>query len=175
MIKINIKLMKNIFLTILTIFFLQTVDAQRLTPSVISSGGSVSATGNIYYSFTVGELFTPVSRNQYVLTQGFEQPASITIKKIEQQDSLTQNIKLRAFPNPTKSVVNINITSKNEIQNLEILVFDITGKQINLPVEKNNSTNYNNIKLNFQNQQAGQYFIRIYINENMYFYKIIKN
>jgi len=142
--------MKNIILIISTIFFLQTTNAQHLTPSVISSGGNVATTSNIYYSFTVGELFTPVSRNQYVLTQGFEQPINISIKKIDKQDSLTQNVELRAYPNPTTSVISLNITSQNEIKNLQILVSDISGRQINLPIEKNNSTHYNNIKLNFE-------------------------
>ncbi len=167
--------MKKTLLIILTIIISQTIDAQTLTPSVISSGGSVANTENIYYSFTIGELITPVSHNQYILTQGFEQPTSISIKKIEQQDTIIQNVELRAYPNPTKNSVTINITSKKEIANLQISVFDITGQQINLPVEKNNSAHYNTIKLNFENQEIGQYFVRIYINEIFYSYKTIKH
>lgn len=166
--------MKPFFIFII-ILLTQTVFAQQLTPSVISAGGKQVATGNVFYSYTIGELVTPLASNNVVLTQGFEQPAEISIEE-NLADTTETNFILKAYPNPTNSFVNINITSQYEILDIKTQTFDITGKQIYLSSEIYRSENYGIAKLDFSNLQIGQYFVKIIINqEKIFSYKIIKN
>ena len=57
------------------------------------------------------------------------------------------------FPNPTKSLITI------EVENLkQITVYDINGKKI---IKKNNTDGLDKMMLNLENQSIGTYFIEI--------------
>lgn len=166
--------MKRTTIIIIISLFTQVIFAQYLTPSVVSSGGQQIATNNIFYSYTVGEIALPISDEQYFLTSGFEQPTNISIRKIR-QDSLLNEVEITAFPNPTQNKITLNVTSKEEIIDFKIIVFNILGERISLPIENNNFENFMNLKLDFEHQPNGQYFVKINIDQNFYTYKIIVN
>lgn len=63
---------------------------------------------------------------------------------------------LSVYPNPTKDIVNIDLTKIND-RNIQLKVIDITGKVIHS--EKSCSTNI--VSLDFTKYQSGVYFINI--------------
>lgn len=99
--------------------------SQSLTPTVVGSSGDFYTTTAASLSWTLGEIVTETyigTNNQ--LTQGFQQP-DIRFSIIEDQ---TKEITLNLYPNPTGSLVNLEI--KNNDTPLSIIINDPSGKTI---------------------------------------------
>ena len=67
--------------------------------------------------------------------------------------------KLVAYPNPTKSGLNVNYESNEEVS-LNIQVLDMTGK-VHLTKQIEGLKGDNNIRLDIDNLPNGAYFMRV--------------
>ena len=151
----------------------QLLNAQNLTPSVISSNGSQIKTNGIYFSYTVGEISTSVLRNTFILTQGFEQPVNMTVKQIR-ADSISNNCEINVYPNPTMDIINAKITSKNKLSNININIYNVLGSTINLPVNKLIYENFATFEIDFTSLTKGNYIIKFLIDNKIYTYQVVK-
>ena len=147
--------------TFFLIVFLCSIGAyaQSTTPSVIATAGTSTKTDSIHLTYTIGEVMIPTFKNGNTLTQGFNQPAKLTVDAIENIEPT--KFTLNAYPNPTTDVLNITIKKSDINDAFMFQVFDINGKIINLPTE---TTNDNTI-INTVSLTAGQYIVRV-INKN---------
>jgi len=99
--------------------------AQKLTPTVVSSGGSYHSAGGYTLSATVGEIaVTTLKAATLTLTQGFQQPYDIGvgIKETGLDWSIT------AYPNPVSQFLNIRF-DVTEPLDLNVEIMDIAGRK----------------------------------------------
>jgi hypothetical protein len=129
------------------------VDAQVLSPSVISSQGNFSSNGNISLSTTVGEVFTSFfSGSSSVLSQGFHQPDLLVITG--EWAMATKDISLRIFPNPTGGIINIHVSGEGSFMS-HLSVMDITGKMLRKEAVLVNS----NLQIDLSEYAQGSYIL----------------
>lgn len=121
----KIKIMKfRIILSILLGFSCSSF-GQKLTPTVVSSGGSYFSAGGYTLSATVGEIaVTTLKSATLTLTQGFQQPYDIGvgIKETGLDWSIT------AYPNPVSEFLNIRF-DVNDPLDLNVEIMDIAGRK----------------------------------------------
>ncbi len=150
---------KKYILIIIMMASILSVDAQILTPSVISTAGSVHNKSGKTISYTIGQLITPSFKNKKILTQGFQQanPIIVNIRKKENNNN-NNNIKVSVFPNPTYNFINIRIKDAKDEKYI-IQIYDIFGRLLIDKIIEYKTNNKFNIDI--QNLNAGQYMIRI--------------
>ena len=99
--------------------------AQKLTPTVVSSGGSYFSAGGYTLSATIGEIaVTTLKTASLTLTQGFQQPYDIgtSIKETGLDWSIT------AYPNPVSEFLNIRFDLTDPID-LNVEIMDMSGRK----------------------------------------------
>lgn len=64
------------------------------------------------------------------------------------------------YPNPFNPVVNITY-ALSELTNVKLIIYDLTGKQVESLVDKFQSPGYHIIKWNADGYPSGAYFIRM--------------
>lgn len=79
------------------------------------------------------------------------------------------NENINVYPNPTTSFVNINLDT-NAYNIVSVKVTDALGKQINNITEIGSQS----IKIDLQNQKTGIYFIQLTKNNDISYYKVVK-
>jgi hypothetical protein len=76
--------MKKYFLLIQVTFFYILMNAQNISPELISSSGDYFENTNSLISFSIGEIATETFHNTFnFLSQGFQQPVSISITGVD--------------------------------------------------------------------------------------------
>ena len=166
--------MKKLLIISILFFVLLNTNAQNITSFVVSPGGNQVNSNNIFYSYTIGEISAQPTHNGYILTSGFEQPLNISVKQ-SKKDSLSSDYEIRTYPNPTLDIINFNITSQDEISDININIYNILGEEISVPTKKIIYENFCSVKIDLSNSQAGYYFIKLQFNNNYSnTYKIIK-
>lgn len=139
-----------------------SLEAQTISRYSISSASGFYSE-NLSLDFSVGQIITPIVENSQILTSGFQQPENKTIKNEQKNEFI--NYELNIFPNPTNSYTNIIITSEFEIEQINVNVYDVCGKEIFLDYNQQNLTNYQKIKINFSNVTEGNYLVLVTINQ----------
>ena len=138
------------FLTILSFAALPVLGvAQSIEPQVIASAGEHFSNGNVQLSWTLGEVMIDTYDNgTNILTQGFHQ-TELTVTSIEET---LADVRLNMYPNPTMEFLNIELG--NNGSDIELQLFDMTGKLVHsdkieafqtkyvLPMEKVATGNY---------------------------------
>lgn len=138
------------FLTILSFAALPLLGvAQSIEPQVIASAGEHFSNGNVQLSWTLGEVMIDTYDNgTNILTQGFHQ-TELTVTSIEET---LADVRLNMYPNPTMEFLNIELG--NNGSDIELQLFDMTGKLVHsdkieayqtkyvLPMEKVATGNY---------------------------------
>ncbi len=138
------------FLTILSFAALPVLGvAQSIEPQVIASAGEHFSNGNVQLSWTLGEVMIDTYDNgTNILTQGFHQ-TELTVTSIEET---LADVRLNMYPNPTMEFLNIELG--NNGSDIELQLFDMTGKLVHsdkieayqtkyvLPMEKVSTGNY---------------------------------
>ncbi len=150
--------MKNriIIFFITTFFAVGHMQAQSLTPVVISSSGG-------YYTSAVGSLSSTVAEMTMVqtfsstgnyLTQGFQQPEEwyTAVKEEQQTDG---NISI--YPNPSNGNFNLTVNSK-EKGNAQIQLYDILG-QMTFSKQMEIGTGLNTENIDIRAFAMGMYFL----------------
>lgn len=132
--------------------------AQKDNHFVIAAAGEISKSSTIVLEWTVGETaIETVSSSSSLYTQGFHQP-SIDVQRIGSSDGalVMKNI-VRVFPNPTTSVLNIQLDKVPEVPLLVTLV-DANGRVL---INNNFPPKSNVLKINVSRFAQGTYFLRI--------------
>lgn len=151
---------KFLLLTLFLYLIVNDSGAQVLLERQVmaSGGGHASATG-VILSYTIGEpAILTLTNASAILTQGFQQPAFITVGL---PDPYTDLQSLNIFPNPVTDQLNISIQSSKSFEAL-ISLFDLTGRLVMpeqlFPVMENISLL---IRLDLQSLAPAAYLVRI--------------
>ena len=133
--------------------FSSKVISQQLIRQTLSCVGNSHTMNGITISQTIGQPSSTSSEKVYgiVLNQGFQQSLFFN-SKIPQ----FKNLEVSAYPNPTNSVINLEIISKNMLD-LNMNVHNSIGKLIT-----EMKVSGMNLTLNFQHREPGMYFISFY-------------
>lgn len=165
--------MKSIITFLLFLFFkFSFILAQEIKPQIVSTAGATMNQSNAKLSFTVGEIVVKtVTNGTNSIGQGFTNSTTnniITAIK-EPKASLLQ---MKVYPNPASDLIYVDI-SDNKVPNIQLSVYDITGKQIS---NDNYAAGNNHIGINTQNWQKGEYIIVINDanNEQLGSYKVVR-
>lgn len=114
-------MIKNVFWVFLLIF-VQTSDAQNLSPTVLNSSGGVIQNSAISLEWSLGELaVSTIGTPSNLLTQGFLQP-NLNIVGTE---DLFDESRFAVFPNPVSGFLAL----RTDIQDIKtIQVHDVFGR-----------------------------------------------
>jgi len=128
--------------------------AQATGADVYASAGNCYVNSNASLCWTLGEPLseTDGSSTNY-LTQGFQQPSSITVTNVISPTSPQGNIS--AYPNPVTSTVYLQNNGESKTLNVELVDMDgktITAKIMTTPQEQFDLSSYAN----------GIYFLKVY-------------
>jgi hypothetical protein len=149
---IKMKIMK--FLTIISLSLLPFLGmAQSITPEVIASAGEHYDNGTVQLSWTLGEVMIDTYDNgTNILTQGFHQ-TQLTVTSIEEE--LT-DVRMSLYPNPTSEYLNIELG--NNEQDINLQLYDMSGKLIHKDVINAYDTKY---VLPMQMVATGKYLVQM--------------
>jgi hypothetical protein len=129
------------------------VCAQSLSQTVNATAGDFYQNGTASLSWTIGEpIVNTLENGSLRLTQGFHQPY-LAISSIYELG----NIGIRLYPNPSKSMLNIDIT---ETGSFSADLYDLLGRKL-----QSFSIVGNHYSLDLTDFAAANYFIRIYNSE----------
>lgn len=144
--------------------------AQTITPQVIATAGNHSTITGMQVSWTIGETITStISNGNNTITQGFHQPDTVIVISLEEKSE--SGILVNVFPNPTSDIISINLT--NNLKNLQLELFDMTGKLLQA---REIGTFENHIQINMVDYANANYLLRIHSidDDTNYNYKLIK-
>lgn len=119
--------MKKFTSLIFVVLMVKSLNAQMLTPTVISSGGAFYSNASAMLSTTIGELtmIETFSSSANFLTQGFQQPEILTVGL---EESPASNNAVLIFPNPATDVFTLSANFK-EGGTIEIIVYNALGQE----------------------------------------------
>ena len=144
-----------LFITSVTVW---SVVAQRLTPTVVASGGGSATKSSYSLAYTVGEtnIITLKSQN-YVVTQGFHQ----TKYQLGSNPIITP---LTASPNPVTSrcsyKLRLTFYITEEVKAYTVTICNLSGRIVGL-------ANYDNLLVNdfkiidFSDYALGMYLVKV--------------
>ena len=143
-----------LFCTFLLISSLNLL-AQKISNQVINSSGGVGITGNLIFTYAVGEpITTTIGDNKNAATQGFLQPDIRINTKVFIQE-LGTDCDFTIFPNPTAD----RIYSKQDMKDLTFDIFNDVGQLMGrFKTDSNNAIDVSNFAV-------GHYFIRLACDE----------
>ena len=155
---INFIGMNKIYSLFLLVFATGGLNAQMLTPTVISSTGGYSSNANGSLSYTVGEMtmVQTFSANGHILTQGFQQPNDNVTGLIDlTQDEFGSFV---VYPNPAVDNMWFGFQLP-EAGKVQISLYDVIGQKVSDVYH----TSYDNGKiveqLNVSTYAAGMYML----------------
>lgn len=147
--------MKKLLLIAAGVFITLNGFGQSIAPEVISSAGSHDTGGSVKLDWTMGEMATTtLTGGSNSLTQGFHQPYFvITSIKVQEEPKFI----LKAFPNPTSSLLNIK-TQLPANSGCEVRLINSIGEVLDKKIV---SLQNENILMDLSPYPAGSYFIYI--------------
>jgi hypothetical protein len=133
------------------------VSAQKLTPTVVASGGGSKTISGYTISYTIGETCVSTFKTQnIVFTEGFHQTHPIV-----RRDSASE---LTALPNPVSSrnqnILRISFVINENVSSYLVSIFNINGRKVYM-------RNYDNLlkgeyrEIDFSNFALGMYLVKV--------------
>ena len=118
----------NLFTLIAMLCFAGFIQAQTLSPTVVSSSGGYFTTAGGSLSFTVAEMtmVQTFTTSGNILTQGFQQPEDLNVS-IAETPSLTGEVLI--YPNPTNGNFTLSYLS-NETSVTTIKLYNLVGQVV---------------------------------------------
>jgi hypothetical protein len=142
-----------------------TVQAQQANTT---SGGDASGNGGTV-AYSIGQVFSITNSNvSGAVSQGVQQANEIFTLSIKESEL---NISISVFPNPTSSILNLQIKNYNN-EKLSYQLFNVQGKLLN-----NEQIVTEQTQINTESLPIATYFIHIknQTNTQLYSFKFIKN
>jgi hypothetical protein len=136
--------------------------------SIPATGGNADGTGGTV-SYTIGQLvYTPITGETGMVSQGVQQPFDITvITAIEEASEIS--LEISVYPNPAVGYVNLKI-GKYDTYNLRYMLFDMNGMLFQERKVEGDET-----LIQLGNLLPGIYFLRVTDNKKeIKTFKIIK-
>ncbi len=107
---------------------LLNLQAQELSPQVLTTAGDSYMGSAIQLDWTLGELaITTIETPNQKISQGFHQAYFFTTLQVEDLPTAVGTIKVS--PNPTSDWIELQM-SFNEKQRIQLLLIDLSGKTI---------------------------------------------
>jgi hypothetical protein len=156
--------MKIILLSALLLFGLTfQSSAQKNT---VSSGGVAKGIGGSA-SYSIGQVvYTSSLGTNFSVSQGLQQPYSITIGLTE----TTHHLEMSIYPNPTSRFLHLKVKGEN-LETLNYHLFDLQGR-----VLQHEKINTNEITLEMEGLPKSAYFLKVSDgSKTVKTFKIIKN
>ncbi|MBX2827438.1 MAG: T9SS type A sorting domain-containing protein [Flavobacteriaceae bacterium] len=119
--------MKTIYVLLLMVATLGTVQAQSLSQTVMGNSGATISGASNTLSFTLGEPVIGPVENGPSLGQGFWLGAIVEITLGTEDFSIEANATV--YPNPVSNYLNISFEEMTG-ETFQALLFDIQGKQV---------------------------------------------
>ncbi|MCG8483694.1 MAG: T9SS type A sorting domain-containing protein [Clostridia bacterium] len=157
---------KNIFTLSLVFIICFSISNTKAQQTTVAGHGKIS--GNLASaSYSIGQLVcNSLIDSDYNATLGIQQAYNVLIII---DDSTQNNLEIRAYPNPTRDFIKLNL-GNYEINKLQFFLFDISGK---LLMNKNITNKATMIPMS--QYIPGIYFIKITDNKkDIKTFKIIK-
>ncbi len=130
----------------------------ELARQVIGVAGGTAGAGFFRLSYTVGEtLISTLEGREKALSQGFHQPEVQMNFSVDVRDLLAE-WKVKIYPNPTLSTLNLETAIENAAANIHIRVTDIRGAFV-FPAQVLPARG--NTNLECQSLPPGMYFLQI--------------
>jgi hypothetical protein len=151
--------MKKFLLFGCLLFSLNSVDAQSLSPFVITSGGGFFSASSASLSFTIGEMamVQTFSNSGGILTQGFQQPPPNPITAIDPTG--LPGVLLKIFPSPTTGKVYFSLTTPYAI-NISGSLISAIGQKIST-IQIHQSSGQYIYEYNWDKLSSGVYIIEL--------------
>ncbi|MDR2009872.1 MAG: T9SS type A sorting domain-containing protein [Bacteroidales bacterium] len=89
--------------------------------------------------------------------------------KKESVEIISDELIINIYPNPVKEILHFEIEGINNSENINYEISDINGRITEKRLLQSSAS-----EINFTNSPPGMYFLRVYINNEFYDYKIIK-
>lgn len=160
-----------LFLLFLTPFSL-AAQSFILSPSLISNGGELLESNSYLINFSIGEPVTQtIIGNNYILTQGFQQPDPLTISSVENLKRFSSEIKI--YPNPTSDRIIVEAEFPNP-RDIQFQVFNVTGQKV---FDFISQLGLEGVPIDFSELKSGEYFLKLKSMDNSeeQTFKIIKS
>ncbi len=90
-------------------------------------------------------------------------------EKQEQYTETMDSIQFTVYPNPTKGLLKVGIDTDMKVSSLEIELYDVNGKKV---IEK--SAVSQEIELDITEVSAGSYFMKVFVNDQSYYWNVLK-
>ncbi|MEL6812426.1 MAG: T9SS type A sorting domain-containing protein [Bacteroidota bacterium] len=143
--------------------------AQRTSLGVSGSTSKVTVENKVYYiSSSIGQqsVIGTSMDEEIILRQGYQQPPIRVVSVSPEATPLLASV----FPNPVKSIVNINFGSKVEGEILSLL-YDIQGREI----ENKIISPTQSFQIDMTSLSTGTYILKIRVGPNEFSTQLIKN
>lgn len=150
--KLKTQLMTYLFIGMLPFLsYGQTIERQ-----VISFNGGSHQIDNKTISFALGEtVISTIGTNNNILTQGFFQPDKVVVGTFSING---HDLDIKLFPNPTTHQLNIELSSIQNIPNLDIQILNYLGQAVSAVQQINSPSTQ---AIDCQELPAGYYFLSI--------------
>lgn len=147
---------KRIPLLILGVCMAMFLQAQTLSPFVVSSSGGFYSNGSGSLAFTTAEMTMVQTFTQAggILTQGFQQPEDWSVS-IQEESMLSGN--LIVYPNPTQGIIHVDMNALTNGKAV-IRVFDMPGR-LAINSQMNVLKGENTTEINISSFARGIYFL----------------
>ncbi len=132
----------------------------------------VSIAGNRGASEEQNTMYVKRGNNWYTSVEYFNMATSLAIKPVACLVDISEfdiENEIYTYPNPTADYLTVELGEKYRSQNVEITVFDLTGRMLSVNARKYGETEY---RIDFSNQTTGIYFVHIRIGDELITKKI---
>lgn len=150
-------------------FFVGVVEGDSNVTIGTSSANFYANTNFVIFGanpWRANEVLSPNFATNYMIRPNFGTPRMVSVGL----DDQSSTAKFAVYPNPSNGLFTLDIESEENLGNVQVEVYDITGKS----VYTNNFFAANNLmkQVNLSNLNGGIYFLRTVINGNNTIQKI---
>ena len=146
---------KLLFLLIL--FYPALMQAQSVSPQVVSTAGGYMSDASISLSYTIGELAVQtLTAGSLVITQGFQQPADLGTFR---EDILETDWQVKTWPNPVANELHLKLGADYQ-QDILLEIIDISGR-VHLTSKLETPSKSEPYKIEVSDLKEGLYLIKI--------------
>ncbi len=154
--------MKKILIFIQLFISTTTVNAQDISPEIVSSAGTTFQGNSMQIDWTLGELLIAnIENSDKQITQGFHQPIFFVTDVKEAPLEIGQ---IKIYPNPTAEWIEVYIRFLQE-RNVQILLYNFLGNLIWTSNENDQNISF---RKDISELPNGPYLFIFLIDDNQY-------